>query len=207
MEKSQQAMWDERYGSPEWAYGTAPNVYFRDKLSPMVPGKVLFPAEGEGRNAAFAASRGWTVEAFDISVQGKNKADRLAADIGRRITYVVADAVEVLYRPASIDVIVFCYTHFPTTVRATLFPKLAEALKPGGYVILECFGKRQIAYQASYASGGPKDVDFLFDLEEIRNLFPNYEIVELLEGEVALAEGKYHQGQAWVCRFFARKPL
>ncbi|MBL0016963.1 MAG: hypothetical protein IPP17_11045 [Bacteroidetes bacterium] len=68
-----QEMWDARYGAPEWAYGTEPNVYFRDKLSGLIPGKILLPAEGEGRNAAFAASRGWSVEAFDLSVEGKTR--------------------------------------------------------------------------------------------------------------------------------------
>jgi SAM-dependent methyltransferase len=205
MEKSQQAMWDERYGAAEWAYGTEPNVYFKEKLTQLVPGKILLPAEGEGRNAAYAASRGWAVEAFDISVEGKNKADRLAADMGRRITYVVADAAEVAYRPASVDVLALCYAHFPAAARAVIYPRLAEALKPGGHVILECFGKQQLDYQLIHGSGGPKEADMLLNLDEIRALFPAYDVLEMLEGEVHLAEGKYHQGQAWVCRFWGRK--
>lgn len=206
MEKSQQAMWDERYGAAAWAYGTEPNVYLKDKLSTLIPGKILLPAEGEGRNAAFAASRGWVVEAFDISIEGKNKAERLAAEMGRRITYVVADAAEVLYRADSFDVLAFSYAHFPSAQRSLIYQRLAAALKPGGHVIVEVFGKRQIEYQAHHASGGPKDADFLFALDDLRELFAGYEIFELLEGEVQLAEGQYHQGQAWVCRLFARKP-
>jgi hypothetical protein len=200
-----QEMWNARYGAPEWAYGTEPNVYFRDKLSGLIPGKILLPAEGEGRNAAFAASRGWAVEAFDLSVEGKNKADRLAADMGRRIEYVVADAMEVSYRPESVDVVAFIYAHFPWEVRKVVYPKLVASLKPGGMVILEAFGKKQLEYQPHQASGGPKDADLLFSLDEIRELFPDFEVLEMLEGEVRLHEGLYHNGQGWVCRFLGVK--
>jgi hypothetical protein len=41
-------------------------------------GSILFPAEGEGRNAVFAAKLGWAVSAFDISNEGKNKGIKLA---------------------------------------------------------------------------------------------------------------------------------
>lgn len=198
-------MWDARYGAPEWAYGTEPNVYFRDKLSALIPGKILLPAEGEGRNAAFAASRGWSVEAFDISMEGKNKADRLAADMGRCIEYVVADALEVVYRPESVDAIAFIYAHFPWEARKMAYSRLLKALRPGGMVILEAFGKRQLEYQPHQASGGPKDADLLFSLDEIRELFPDFEVLEMLEGEVQLHEGLYHNGQGWVCRFFGVK--
>ncbi|MEH6657354.1 hypothetical protein [Leeuwenhoekiella marinoflava] len=37
-------------------------------------GNILFLAEGEERNAVFAAKLGWTVSAFGISAKGKNKA-------------------------------------------------------------------------------------------------------------------------------------
>lgn len=205
MNPSIQEMWDARFGAPEWAYGTEPNVYFRDKLSPLIPGKILLPAEGEGRNAAFAASRGWVVEAFDLSPEGKKKAERLAADVGRKIEYVIADATEVTYKPESVDVIAFVYAHFPWEARKVIFPRLLKALKPGGMVILECFGKRQVEYQAHQASGGPKDLDLLYSMEEIQELLSGMDVLEMLEGEVQLKEGLYHNGQAWVCRFLGIK--
>ena len=82
----------------------------------------------------------------------------------------------------SFDVLAFSYAHFPSAQRAHIYQRLAAALKPGGHVIVEVFGKRQIEYQALHASGGPKDVDFLFTLDDLRELFQGYEIIELLEG-------------------------
>ncbi|MNL71536.1 hypothetical protein D3C87_1967000 [compost metagenome] len=53
--------------------------------------------------------------------------------------------------------------------------------------------------------GGPKDIESLFSIEEIKADFPNYEIVELVEQEIELKEGLYHNGTGSVIRFIGRK--
>jgi len=70
--------WNERYSKEEFAYGKLPNNYLKEQLERLPVGTILFPAEGEGRNAVFAAKPGWKVSAFNISVEGKNKALQLA---------------------------------------------------------------------------------------------------------------------------------
>lgn len=70
--------WDERYSRDEFIYGEQPNEYLKQKLAQLAPGKALFAAEGEGRNAVFAAKSGWIVSAFDQSEAGKTKAKLLA---------------------------------------------------------------------------------------------------------------------------------
>jgi hypothetical protein len=60
------AHWDERYNSEDFAYGENPNVFLTETLPQFTPGKALFAAEGEGRNAVFAAGLGWEVSAFDL---------------------------------------------------------------------------------------------------------------------------------------------
>jgi hypothetical protein len=49
-------------------------------LKNMPAGRILFPAEDEGRNAVYAASLGWEVHAFDISERAKDKAEKLATE-------------------------------------------------------------------------------------------------------------------------------
>ena len=71
-------LWDSRYSEKAYAFGTAPNVFLKEKLENLKPGTILFPAEGEGRNAVYAANRGWMVSAFDISTEGWKKALKLA---------------------------------------------------------------------------------------------------------------------------------
>ena len=66
--------WNQRYAADEYAYGTAPNAFFKAVLDPLPPGRILLPAEGEGRNAVYAAKLGWEVVAFDQSEGGQKKA-------------------------------------------------------------------------------------------------------------------------------------
>jgi len=67
-------MWNHRYADSECIYGTKPNDFFKQELDILVPGKILLPAEGEGRNAVYAAEKGWIVSAFDQSDESRKKA-------------------------------------------------------------------------------------------------------------------------------------
>ncbi|HQZ76269.1 MAG TPA: hypothetical protein PLO70_17250, partial [Chitinophagaceae bacterium] len=69
-----QQFWDQRYAENETVYGNEPNKFFRLFIDQHKPGTLLLPAEGEGRNAVYAASRGWQVDAFDFSQVAKEKA-------------------------------------------------------------------------------------------------------------------------------------
>ena len=70
--------WNERYDQDAYCYGTNPNLFFSQSLEKFSPGKILLPAEGEGRNAVFAAQKDWEVLAFDWSEAGQTKALKLA---------------------------------------------------------------------------------------------------------------------------------
>ncbi len=66
--------WNTRYAEKAYAYGEKPNVFFAEKINELQPLSLLLPAEGEGRNAVYAAKLGWDVTAFDYSSEGKDKA-------------------------------------------------------------------------------------------------------------------------------------
>ena len=75
-----------------------------------------------------------------------------------------------------------------------------------GIIIFEAFSKRHLDCIARNPNvGGPKEVDMLFSIEELKSDFENYEIVELIEMEIELNEGQYHNGKGVVIRFVARK--
>src|SRR4029079_4815374 len=71
-------MWDERYSTEEYAYGTKPNEFLEANYKHIPKGRVLSLAEGEGRNAVFLAQQGYEVTAVDASSVGINKAKKLA---------------------------------------------------------------------------------------------------------------------------------
>jgi len=70
--------WNERYSKNKTLYGSIPNIFFRDQLKVLPHGRLLLPAEGEGRNALYAAGLGWEVDAFDFSTVAREKALALA---------------------------------------------------------------------------------------------------------------------------------
>ncbi len=68
-------LWDKRYSADEFVYGKEPNQFFKDTIDSLeLTGQILLPAEGEGRNAVYAAKRGLSVYGFDISSNAKKKA-------------------------------------------------------------------------------------------------------------------------------------
>ena len=206
MKKPWLERWDNRYSEEAYAFGTAPNAYLKEKLKTLKPGAILFPAEGEGRNAVFAATLGWTVSAFDISVQGRKKALKLAEANHVTIDYQVGELPTLQYHPEQFDAIALIYAHFPVAIRSKYHKLLITYLRKGGLVILEAFSKKHLEYRLNNPKvGGPTDLENLFSIEELKQDFANFEILEATEQEIELKEGHYHDGKGYVVRFVARK--
>jgi SAM-dependent methyltransferase len=198
--------WDERYSQSEFAYGEQPNSYLREQLEKLTPEKILFPAEGEGRNAVFAAKLGWEVSAFDISNEGQKKALRLAEANNVTINYQVGELQMLNYKEGQFDAIALIYAHFPAGIKSQLHKMLDGYVCKGGTIIFEAFSKNHLDYLAKNPNvGGPKDIESLFSVEEIKADFDNYEIIVLEEKVIELNEGLYHNGEGAVIRFVGRK--
>jgi len=206
MTESWIARWNERYRNEEFAYGEEPNNYLKEQLQKLRPGNILFPAEGEGRNAVFAARIGWTASAFDISEEGRHKALRLAEKNHVSIDYRVGELQSLFYQPEQFDVIALIYAHFPADIKSIYHKTLEKSLRKGGYIIFEAFSKNHLDYIARNEKvGGPKDIAMLFSIEEIKSDFANYEILDLAEKEIELQEGIFHNGTGSVIRFTGQK--
>lgn len=197
--------WEDRYRNEEYAYGTEVNEFFKSQLDQLEPGKILFGAEGEGRNGIYAATKGWEVTAFDISQEGKNKALKLAEMLEVEIDYKVGELPELVFEE-KFDVIALIYAHFPAEIKSNYHQILAQLVRTGGYVILEAFGKNHLEYRSKNEKiGGPTDLESLFSVEEIQSDFAGFEILVLEEKEIELSEGLYHNGKGSVVRFVGRK--
>ncbi|WP_289661720.1 class I SAM-dependent methyltransferase [Flavobacterium panacagri] len=200
--------WDDRYSNKEFAYGEEPNNYLKEQLEKLNPSSILFPAEGEGRNAIFASKLGWKVSAFDISEEGRNKALRLAEANNVIIDYQVGELDTLDFHENQFDAIALIYAHFPAEIKSDIHHQLNTLLKKDGIIIFEAFSKKHLEYLAiNEKVGGPKDIESLFSIEEIKADFPNYEIIELEEKEIELNEGLFHNGIGSVIRFVGRKTI
>lgn len=194
--------WNERYAHVDYGYGTLPNRFLEESILKLpVNGKILFPAEGEGRNAVFAANHGFDAVAFDTSSEGKRKADLLAAASSVKIDYHVGSIAELAFAEASFDGVVLIFAHFPAAVRKEIHQQIEKLLKPGGIIIFEAFSKEQL----QYASGGPKEISMLFSEQEVKDEFQNIEFDAIQTEIIDLSEGEYHQGKGSVVRFIGKK--
>ena len=200
------AFWDDRYNQEEWAYGEEPNAFVKDRLPMFKPGKILFPAEGEGRNAVYAAQLGWDVSAFDYSVSGKKKAQKLAALKNVNIDYQTKAFLEEDYEAESFDAICNVFVHFEPELKTKMHKRLDQYLKKGGLFIMEVYSKEhRLINRLNPAVGGPPNEDHMYSIDEIKQDFSNYEIIELKKELVELKEGLYHVGESSVLRFIGRK--
>jgi 2-polyprenyl-3-methyl-5-hydroxy-6-metoxy-1,4-benzoquinol methylase len=198
--------WDDRYSKKEFAFGEEPNNFFKEQMSHIPPGKILLPAEGEGRNAVYAATLGWSVYAFDLSIEGKKKAVQLASKNRVDINYEVGEFQSLSYQPNQFDAIALIYAHFQADKKSSYHKILATYLRPGGTIIFEAFSKNHLDYVTKNEKvGGPRDLESLFSMDEIKSDFDNFEVVRLEEVEVELREGLFHNGKGSVIRFIGRK--
>lgn len=148
--------WNARYQKEAYAYGKEPNVFFKKELQKHNIGSILLPLEGEGRNANYAATLGWQVSAFDSSLEGQNKALRLAEASRVNLNYTLADIENVQYPKASFDALAMVFAHLPLASRQRLHRKLISFLKPGGLLILEGYSKAHYQYNSKDSRvGGP----------------------------------------------------
>jgi cyclopropane fatty-acyl-phospholipid synthase-like methyltransferase len=197
-------VWDGRFDTDQYIFGTEPNRFLASQLQRLRPGaRALSVADGEGRNSVWLALQGLTVDAVEISPRAVEKARRLAADRGVEVHFEVADVREWRWPAARYDVIAAIFIQFASPAeRARLFARIRRALEPGGLVILEGYGVRQI----EYGTGGPPHVAHLYTREMLDQAFRDFEILVLEEREDWLEEGTKHVGRSVLVDLVARKP-
>lgn len=194
--------WDQNFSVAGFKYGTSPNAFLVEQARRLTPASdVLVPGDGEGRNSVWLAQQGHRVTAMDASSVGLQKAQTLATERGMVVNTVLGDLAEWAPEVASFDAVVLIYVHLPPAIRERAHRRLAAGLRPGGWLILECFHPEQVPR----TSGGPKDVAMLYTPALVAaDLAGLLEPVMAWDGETLLSEGPGHQGLAHVTRWVGR---
>lgn len=195
-----QPFWDQRYAEEKMIYGNQPNKFFKSFIDTHKPGTLLLPAEGEGRNAVYAASKGWQVDAFDFSEVARKKAMDFARLENVAVNYERKNIAD-FKAGKQYDAVALIYVHLPEPLRKSFHQEIYNAVKPGGFLVLEAFAKEQIHFE----SGGPKDPALLYDAPSICGDFPFLHLLSCSQKEVVLDEGDYHNGKAAVLRMIGQR--
>lgn len=197
---SQQEFWNSKFSRDGFLYGTKPNTFIASKTKSFKKeSRLLCLGEGEGRNAIFFANKDFEVTAIDASDIGLSKLEQRAKEDNLNITTLCTDLnhweVKEKY-----DVIIASYLHMYKDERESLFTKIEESLNEDGYFVGEFFSTKQL----NYNSGGPKDIDLLYTVEDFKNYFTMCD-KDIKEQVTILDEGKGHQGEACVIRVVIQK--
>ena len=195
-------MWDDRYRTDEYVYGTHPNDFVVQTAGLLPKGRLLSLGEGEGRNAVFLAGLGHEVVAVDSSAVGLEKVRRLADRHGVEVRTVHAGLSDFEIEPGAWDVVISIFCHVPSSLRKDLHGRVARGLRPGGKFLIEAYTPAQLVF----ATGGPATADPLVTLESLEDELQglSFEIGRELVRNIS--EGIYHNGRSAVVQALAVRP-
>ncbi|MGC4807856.1 methyltransferase domain-containing protein [Micromonospora sp. DT233] len=132
--------WERRYEDHPVMWSGRPNPQLVAEAADLPVGRALDVGCGEGADAVWLASRGWRVTAVDIAAVAVERAAAYAAQVGgevaARITWRQADLREQPPAAGGYDLVSAQYMHLPREQRRRLFAGLAEAVAPGGTLLI-----------------------------------------------------------------------
>ena len=161
--------WNERYAAADLVWSATPNQTFATEVATLPAGRALDLGAGEGRNAIWLATQGWTATAVDFSDVGLAKARHLAEANDVEIDTLVADVTVFTPPESSFDLVAVIYLHLPAEERIGVHRRAAAALAPGGTLVVLGHDTTNIAD----GYGGPQDPDVLFTPDDVvRDLEP-----------------------------------
>jgi 2-polyprenyl-3-methyl-5-hydroxy-6-metoxy-1,4-benzoquinol methylase len=197
------ARWNERFSTVNYLFGEKPNQYLADKTALLQKGKALSIADGEGRNSVWLASQGFDVDAFDFSPVAIEKAKKLANKQQVSVNFHCSDWESFDWKAKHYDTIAGIFFQFADPgSRTELFEKLNFALKPGGTLIIQGYGKDQMHYK----TGGPGILENLYDEALLLTSFKDYKVLDLQTYLQEVDEGPGHSGMSALVGYVGQKP-
>jgi len=183
--------WNRILTSSAPAFNTKPNAFLVDMTRDRAPGRALDVGMGQGRNALYLAQQGWTVTGFDPADKAVAAAQEEAKRLGVPLTALVMRDDQFDFGRNQWDLIVLSYVG----VR-DLAPRLYDALKPGGIIVVEAF-HRDATKSASI--GGA----VVFDTNELLKLFERFRVLHYEDAE---GPGDFGRQRTRLVRLCAQKP-
>ncbi|GAB6903955.1 class I SAM-dependent methyltransferase [Kineosporia succinea] len=175
---------DRERGVPFFADKPDENLAGWVEGSALRPGRALDLGAGPGRNALYLASRGFSVDAVDLSEEAAGWARERAAERGLPVNVVVGDAFAdgVVSGPYDLVYDSGCLHHLPPHRRVSYLALLERVLAPGGHFAVTCFAAGRMGsdeadadlYRRESLAGG-----LAFSPDDLRWLFQQFDEVEI----------------------------
>ena len=161
--------WEERFSVPEYVFGTEPNAFLKSQAGVLPKtGKALAIADGEGRNGVWLAEQGLDVAVDGFLADGAGEGAGAGARAWRHPAHPAGGHHDVGLAGRGIrrgrrDFLPVCVA----AGARRIFAGMRKALKPGGLLLLEGYGPKQLEYK----TGGPSELENLYTEELLREEF------------------------------------
>jgi len=175
MSHDDRALWNERHRGK--SAGDA-EPFFAEMLARMPKRLALDVAAGRGRHSIPLARAGTRVVAVDIADEAMRALKAVVDTESLGIFPVIANLDNFCFRTGCFDAVVNI-----NFLDRALFPKLIDALKPGGVLLSDTF----LIDQAK--TGHPRDPRFLLKHGELRELMNGLDVDVYREGLVTYRDG------------------
>lgn len=190
--------WDERYSGEEKVWSGQPNVQLVTEVSRLTPGTALDVGCGEGGDVIWLAQQGWQVTGADFSANGLARAARHAAEAGvaDRTSWWQVDARTFAGDGRTYDLVTTHFLHPPDGGMVDVTRRLAEAVAPGGHLLVvghapsEVFSQlsashgRAMFVAADLLAGLPETFEVLLAEQRPRTVVRNGETVDIDDSTV-----------------------
>jgi len=171
MSEARRDHWDRRWAEGRHSDGLPPDWVVEIEEFRAAGGRALDLAGGAGRVALWLARRGFQVTLTDFSSVALSRGVEEASEAGLEISALELDLESLLLPPGSWDVIT-CF-HY---LQRDLFPRMQEALTPGGLLVTEIATRRNLE-RHERPSGR-----FLLEPQELLGLLAPLEVIYYREG-------------------------
>jgi SAM-dependent methyltransferase len=165
-----QEFWDARYAESDAIWSRNPNPRLVEQASDLAPGNALDVGSGEGADAIWLASRGWTVTGLDLSQVALDRAAARAADlspdVSGRLTWLRADLLTGDPLSRDFDLVSAQFMHVPRELFDGLYRRLAAAVRAGGSLLVVGHHPDDLASGARHHDAP----DILFPPEQVTGL-------------------------------------
>jgi SAM-dependent methyltransferase len=159
------SFWDERYSSADRLWSGNPNPTLVDEVSGLAPGRALEAGCGEGADSLWLARQGWTVTGTDVSeVALRRAAEHTPPELAGQVTWRRTDVLDWVPETRTYDLVFTAFMHLPSATRRQVFAGLAEAVAPGGSLVVIAHHPRDLE---EGAVPRPPEPDLFYTAEEL----------------------------------------
>ena len=175
-EDNSKEFWETVYSAQDhYVYGKEPSKFLTEYVDLLKKGTALDLGMGEGRNAVYLASKGFTVTGIDHSPTAVLRAQKLAKDSG----------VTLECKESSLDFFLIPLMKYDTILvtdfhpSLTIMNNLVRGLTVGGTLMIEAYTKDQLKVRRD-----PPYVFECFEANEALKMAKGLKIIQYTEREI-----------------------